>query len=528
LLYEGVCQVYKDIFYTNINSKPKEISSRPDSGDTAKRGDRVLVCLIQPGVFIGEEVLFSSNKLYEYTVKASSANVKLMAIKKENFKKYLPSQAITDIQTLYLNKKEHHEKMLERKLRVSTTLSFQKKPTIKQLHFGKPSGKSLTINSSTKTSSRGNNASRDCSINEDIKDTSIQISERKAFDGTKSMPNFLDNLQSRRTQTKDEHEEEERFEHENGEQEGYQKEVEEEKPQKTKSTKFNRSQQRSLTTFAIDMKSNQIMSRGHLTTPKVAQEGDINKIKTDFAKYSRKNVLEGVLFKDNSVRNNQDKRPDPKENFAIIEKRMESNSHRLPKINRSDITNLKFDFGSPSDKRSKSKEPESNEKLRASSLNSSKVNLKAIVTTSNGGTPKNSNTILQRISAYNRTESQILRSPSQGSLNQVRISNHTKEANCPPRGFVLQKKADSFATMKIIKANSTNVSPRGGLGGFVSELKRSPNTSVVKKAINLDWQPLNLELDGDYPEVGILGRNLPVSQFASPKNNRIIKKKLII
>jgi len=513
LLYEGVCQVYKDIFYTESGSK--ELSTRPDSGETAKRGDRVLVCLIQPGVFIGEEILFSGNKHYEYTVKASSANVKLMAIKKENFKKYLPFKAISDIQTLYLSKKQHHEKMLERKLKVSTSLSFQKKPTIKQLNFGKPLlGKSLTINLSTKTSSRTNgNASRDCSINEDIKDTSI-IQQ----DLTKSMPNFLDNLQTRRLATKEEQEED--FENEEEDEEQGSIAVEE-KPQKSKKSNTSRSQ-RSLTTFAIDIQTNRVISRGQRPP---AKEEDINKIKTDFAKYSRKNVLESVFFKDNSVRNNQDQRPDPKENFAIIEKRMENNSQRLPKINNSDINSLKFDFGSNAgDRRSKSKEPiEAKEKSRASSLTANKT-LKAIV---NHGLPQNSNTILQRISSYSRAESQgstILRSPSQGSIGQFRISNHTKEVDGPPaaKGFIIQKKTSLPATMKILQSSSANVSPKNG---------RSPNTSVIfkKKAINLDWQPqpLKLELDGDYPEVGILGRNLPVSCFASPKSNRTIKKKII-
>ena len=526
LLYEGVCQVYKDIFYTG--SGAKELGTRPDSGETAKRGDRVLVCLIQPGVFIGEEILFSGTKHYEYTVKASSANVKVMAIKKENFKKYLPFKAISDIQNLYLSKKQHHEKMLERKLKVSTSISFQRKPTINKLHFGKPFGKSLTTNlSSTKTSSRtNNNASRDCSISDDVKDTSII--QQQGGGSIKSMSNILDNLQTKRFVTKEEHEEGGCFENEdddekgNGEQESL---AVEEKSQKSKKAKS----QRSLTTFAIDLQTNRVISRGQRPPTK---EEDINKIKTDFAKFSRKNVLESVFFKDNSVRNNQDQKPDPKENFAIIEKRMENNSQRLPKINNSDINSLKFDFGSNSgDRRSKSKEPESKEKVRASSLNSTKSaskNLKAIV---NNGLPQNSNTILQRISSYNRaSESQgnpIFRSPSQGSqgcIGQFRISNHTKEADGPTaaKGFIIQKKTSLPATMKILQTSSANVSPRNGT---------SPNVSVIikKKAINLDWQPqtLKLDLEGDYPEVGILGRNLPVSCFVSPKNNRTIKKKMI-
>jgi len=101
LLDEGTCEVYKN------------------DGDSKSK---TLLCIIQPGMFIGEEILFSKERTYLYTVRVCSAKARVLSITASDFYYQLPQQILLEVKKLYLRKNQKnlniHKQKAEQKKKI--------------------------------------------------------------------------------------------------------------------------------------------------------------------------------------------------------------------------------------------------------------------------------------------------------------------------------------------------------------------------------------------------------------------------
>jgi len=106
ILYEGKCELLKE-YDSRTNSIPTDRSiSLPTSR----------ICIIEPGVFIGEEILFNKTNLYEYTAKVISSEAKVLAIDKNIFKTKFPHSVLYGLHKLFLNKTQQNHTIQTKKI----------------------------------------------------------------------------------------------------------------------------------------------------------------------------------------------------------------------------------------------------------------------------------------------------------------------------------------------------------------------------------------------------------------------------
>ena len=115
MLYEGTCKVLK-----SVNGPVKDQAFRKPYSSS---NNEVVICVIKPGVFIGEEVMFNQNGEYEYTVKAASSRVKVLAIESLSFKDAMPKLAYSGLESLNMNKKQKNMQIMNYKVEFSKGLS---------------------------------------------------------------------------------------------------------------------------------------------------------------------------------------------------------------------------------------------------------------------------------------------------------------------------------------------------------------------------------------------------------------------
>ena len=107
LLYEGVCQIVK-----TVKGQEKDQGLKKTYSST----DDVVICIIKPGVFVGEEILFNEESKYEYTVKAATNNVKLLAIRAQTFEECMPKMAYGSLEAIFENKKQKNLEIMNAKI----------------------------------------------------------------------------------------------------------------------------------------------------------------------------------------------------------------------------------------------------------------------------------------------------------------------------------------------------------------------------------------------------------------------------
>ena len=136
LLFDGLCEVLQDI------KVPEPIIPTSSSNllDTAKKEVlglsrdygwntklmKILICEVKSGVFIGEEILFNDTSEYEYSVKASSTQVRLLGIEKETFLEIMPEKVQNALRKLYKQKKEHNAEILAAKVKMQMNIQQQR------------------------------------------------------------------------------------------------------------------------------------------------------------------------------------------------------------------------------------------------------------------------------------------------------------------------------------------------------------------------------------------------------------------
>ena len=104
VIVDGFCDLY-----VKLPQDPKYngIQKYPDQGDH-NRQDGIVVCRICPGMFVGEEILFNSTGEYDFTVKAVSPQVTVLALNRYAFIREFPETIKQSLQDLYLTKSKHY------------------------------------------------------------------------------------------------------------------------------------------------------------------------------------------------------------------------------------------------------------------------------------------------------------------------------------------------------------------------------------------------------------------------------------
>lgn len=113
----------KDIFIINKGScdvfkkKPNYHESIiPETASQSLHKTHIFVCTIHAGVFFGEEILFKKDQIYDYTIRASSAEVVIYAIEKSKFLLRFPYMSIEGMKTFHQNQKIQFENFYQRGL----------------------------------------------------------------------------------------------------------------------------------------------------------------------------------------------------------------------------------------------------------------------------------------------------------------------------------------------------------------------------------------------------------------------------
>mgnify|MGYP002622739310 CR=1 FL=1 len=104
IIYDGVCEIYKrDPDYIEPNTgREKNVTQTP-----LQKGN-IFVCSINRGVFFGEEILFNKSGQYEYTIRAASSTVTVIAIEKAKFNLRFPQGASYGLRALNKTKQEYY------------------------------------------------------------------------------------------------------------------------------------------------------------------------------------------------------------------------------------------------------------------------------------------------------------------------------------------------------------------------------------------------------------------------------------
>ena len=514
LLYEGVCKVFKESFHLPSNVQDNGGAVPVQRANIISKNP---ICLIQKGVFIGEEILYPTSKTYEYTVKASSAKVHVLAIKKDIFKKVMPFEVLKGLKILHINKRRHHDDMLERKLKISNTLSFanpSKHFVIKQhtksevklaALFPNPRNPQKSSNCIEKDNHvSGQTNQRDIVRSKTydkgttlksmplIADESQQVPEDLKLKKKNKAQNSIDGVEEGNMATNDE------------------QPVDDAKPSPLKawsnsnsgpyligSRKFNFKYQASLVQLAEDQKQ---------------------KIKTEFAKFSRKNALEGVFLNNISVKNHEDALSKAKESSLVYEKMLSNNAQKLPKIDGIDIDNFRFDFGAGKSDRNKRGKSENREKLaQCLSKSSREVSPKGLKDIINVISPKKSSFLLRRFVSQPKIAD---------SLTNIHFS--PKQSMVKERTTSIERPVDKMTT-PAAKANTLySVSSQSKITNTTGEswARTTQKAKTIapplekKKAYQIaqmGYSPRKGPLEILGVDVGILGPN--IAHFATPRNN---------
>ena len=117
LVFEGKCELIKTIIYDksdNLSSNMAETKSLYGLRKTGK--EEIVIMTIEKGTFFGDEILFSSDTTYEYSVRICSEKAKLLSFKKAKFLYKCPKQIVKGLNDLYTKKKDRIRKILMSRL----------------------------------------------------------------------------------------------------------------------------------------------------------------------------------------------------------------------------------------------------------------------------------------------------------------------------------------------------------------------------------------------------------------------------
>ena len=185
LLYKGFCELVKDIELSIPIDSKLGLQRKPHTPS-----NRAIICVLRPGLFIGEEILFNECQEYEQTIKASSAKTKVLKIDAEKFKSLMTDDIINELKRLWLQKKAQNNSLLSEKVKkVSRHMredSIKLLQNVQNYHskrnnveFSSIERHSIpnNIDSSNKIVQINSNARRNCEVNAKLSEKDLVISD---------------------------------------------------------------------------------------------------------------------------------------------------------------------------------------------------------------------------------------------------------------------------------------------------------------------------------------------------------------
>ena len=147
VLYDGKCEIYRNVYIEDVVEGYYSPQVEQIYKLNPLKCKKITICEIFPGTFLGEEIMFNESRRYEYSVKVTSANAKVLVINKKKFSLRFPKDVFLGVAEIYKQKKENYQSLLmaslEKKniiikeLDLSTTLygKIHKKKNLKLSHM---------------------------------------------------------------------------------------------------------------------------------------------------------------------------------------------------------------------------------------------------------------------------------------------------------------------------------------------------------------------------------------------------------
>jgi len=113
IIYDGECELTK-----NLMVESSTVTGSLKGYLRATNGHNVELSLfkVEAGVFIGDEIFFSGEGVYNFSVKVTSANAVIFSIDKDKFLRRFPLGVLEELKKVYNQKKISHEKMLRARI----------------------------------------------------------------------------------------------------------------------------------------------------------------------------------------------------------------------------------------------------------------------------------------------------------------------------------------------------------------------------------------------------------------------------
>ncbi len=117
IVYDGKLEVIKTLIYDKsdtLNHNMAETKNLYGLKKTTK--EQFVIMTMEKGMFFGEEILYNTEPVYEYTVRASTEKTRLLCFKKSKFLFKCPKMVIESLNQTYLSKKQRINKTLHTRL----------------------------------------------------------------------------------------------------------------------------------------------------------------------------------------------------------------------------------------------------------------------------------------------------------------------------------------------------------------------------------------------------------------------------
>jgi len=116
LLYEGECELLKEVTYDNSNVKFASSAIKNLYGLSKTSREEFILCNISSGSFFGLEILFNEHSEYELTLKTVSKNCTFLVFNKSKMFMRCPHEVFYDLKKIYLQYQNKNHNLLKSRL----------------------------------------------------------------------------------------------------------------------------------------------------------------------------------------------------------------------------------------------------------------------------------------------------------------------------------------------------------------------------------------------------------------------------
>jgi len=128
VIYDGTCEIIKNLKIDEAPSKRDFFSSVEQLVRVrAMYGEELLVCNVDKGTFMGEEVMFTNSNTYNFSVKVTSAHATILTISRDMLFRKFTKQTQANLKDMFFEKKKKNVKLIN-------TLIENKYPNM-EIHF---------------------------------------------------------------------------------------------------------------------------------------------------------------------------------------------------------------------------------------------------------------------------------------------------------------------------------------------------------------------------------------------------------